>query len=155
MDPMQPIEGVALDKYAELCAKMKDTGGDADACARIAEENGVSRQAWEAAQKGWNARMADPTTAGTVAVAYMPLYQDALAKFGGPVAEASFEDYVKMTAMINTGDKSLDKMYARFDIDPIKWSQISTHWVDKLAKDPQLGAKFSVAVQEEIKRLNE
>ncbi len=132
---------------------MKDCGGDLEVCVRIADENGVDRATWEGAMNGWNARMYDPQTAGTVAIAYMPLYQEALKKYGGPAAEATLEEYVQMTSMINCGDKSLDKMYARFNIDPVKWSQISTYWVDKIIADPQFGAQFQTMCDEEIARL--
>ncbi|MEO6049027.1 MAG: hypothetical protein ABIQ57_16200 [Candidatus Kapaibacterium sp.] len=153
MDPLAPINGISLERYAELAAKMKDCGGDLEVCARIAGENGVDRPTWEAAMNGWNARMYDAATAGTVALAYMPLYQDALLKYGGPPAEASLEDYVGMTAMINCGDKSLDKMYAKYGIDAVKWSQISTHWVDKIIKDPAFGVQFKTMCDEEMARL--
>jgi hypothetical protein len=153
MDPLAPISGISLERYAELAAKMKDCGGDLEVCARIAGENGVDRTTWEAAMNGWNARMYDPQTAGAVALAYMPLYQDALKKYGGPVAEASFEDYVTMSAMINSGDKSLDRMYAAFNIDAVKWSQISTYWVDRLIKDTDLAVKFKGMCDQEIARL--
>jgi hypothetical protein len=153
MDPLEPIAGISLERYAELAAKMKDCGGDLEVCARIAGENGVDRATWEAAMNGWNARMYDPQTAGAVAMAYMPLYQDALKKYGGPPAEASLEDYVKMTAMINTGDRSLDRMYAAFGIDAVKWSQISTHWVGKITADPAFGAEFARMCEVEMARL--
>lgn len=153
MDPLEPIAGISLERYADLCAQMKDCGGDLDICARIAEQNGVDRATWEAAMNGWNGRMYDTATAGTVAVAYMPLYQEALARHGGPPATATFDEYVKMTAMINCLDKSLDRMYATFNIDVYKWSQISTYWVDALTKDPQLGAQFEKAVKQEIEIL--
>lgn len=153
MDPLEPIAGISLERYADLCAQMKDCGGDLDVCAQIAEQNGVDRATWEAAMNGWNGRMYDTATAGTVAVAYMPLYQEALAKHGGPPATATFDEYVKMTAMINCLDKSLDRMYATFNIDVYKWSQISTYWVNTLTKDPQLGAQFEKAVKAEIEVL--
>jgi hypothetical protein len=154
MDPLEPIAGISLERYAELAAKMKDCGGDLEVCVRIAAENGVDRSTWESAMNGWNARMYDPQTAGTVAIAYMPLYQEALLKYGGPAAEASYEDYIEMTAMINSGEKSLDKMYARFNIDPVKWSQISTFWVGKLTTDLALGSDFSDKCNARIEELN-
>src|ERR1041384_6275875 len=64
MGSLDPIAGISLERYAELCAKMKDCGGDLEVCARIAAENGVARADWEAAMNGWNARMQDPATAG-------------------------------------------------------------------------------------------
>lgn len=152
MNPMEPIAGLTLEKYAELCAAMRDAGGDPDKNADIAARHGVSRQAWEAAQQGWTARMSSPATAATVAVAFMPLYQAALARTG-PVATATFDEYVVMTAMINSGDKSLDRMYAHFGIDAVKWSQVSTHWVGALTRDPQLGARFGDLVKAEMQRL--
>ena len=132
---------------------MKDTGGDLEKCAAIAEDHGYPRSDWEAAMNGWNTRMADPSNAGKVALAYMPLYQDALAKFGGPPAEATLEEYVGMTAMINCRDKSLDRMYATYGIDAVKWSQISTFWVNKIIADPQFGVQFKEMVDKEMARL--
>lgn len=153
MDPLEPVAGISLERYADLCAQMKDCGGNLEVCAQIAEKNGVDRAIWEAAMNGWNARMYDTATARTVAVAYMPLYQDALARHGGPPATATLDEYVKMTAMINCLDKSLDRMYATFNIDVHKWSQISTYWVDMLTKDPQLASQFQDAVKKEIESL--
>ncbi len=162
MGALDPIAGISLERYAELCVKMKDCGGDLDVCARIAEENGVDRATWEAAMNGWNARMHDPATAGQVALAYMPIYQAALAKYGGPVATASYEDYIEMSALINTDMQGavrrptdFDSMYARFGIDVQKWSQISTHWVDRLTKDPQLGSDYGQKVRARVKELDE
>src|SRR5207249_2987402 len=78
LDPMEPIAGISLEAYAELCALMKDTGTDVDRQLAIAVEHGHARDAWEAAQQGWTERMSNPATAGTVATAFMPLYQSAL-----------------------------------------------------------------------------
>ena len=162
MGALDPIAGISLERYAELAAKMKDCGGDLEVCARIAAENNVDRTTWETAMNGWNARMYDPQTAGQVAMAYMPLYQDALARYGGPPATASYEDYIEMSAMINTDMQGtlkrptqFESMYARFNIDPPKWSQISTHWVDRLTKDPQLGADYAGKVRARIKELDD
>ena len=98
---------------------------------------------------GWTARMNDRATAAEVALAYMPLYQAALATHGGPRATATFEEYLEMLAMINTDLKEGDvrpvpfePMYERFGINAPKWSQISTDWVEKLTKDPALQADF-------------
>ena len=162
MDALEPIAGISLERFAELCVKMKDCGGDLEVCARIAAENGVDRASWEAAMNGWSARMQDPQNAGQVALAYMPIYQAALAKYGGPVATASLEDYIEMSALINTDMQGavrrpcdFDSMYAKFGIDVQKWSQISTHWVDRLTKDPQLGAEYGRKVRARVKELDD
>ena len=160
-DALSPIEGVTLEKYAELCAKMANTPNNDDAFAAVAEANGVSRESWTAARAGWNARMEDPATAGTTAIAYMPLYQAALAKYGGPVATATIEEYIEMSAMINTDlqgpnarSKDFDAMYAKFNIDPPKWSQISTYWVDRLTKETDLATDYAEKCRARIKELD-
>ena len=141
MGALEPIAGVSLERYAELCAAMKDCGGSLEVCATIASERGVAADQWKAAMDGWNERMANPATAGEVALAYMPLYQAALARTGD-VASASFEDYAGMITMLNHTRFGLDPMYAHYGIDVQRWSQISTYWVGKLAADPALGSKF-------------
>jgi len=160
-DALAPVNGVSLEKYAELCAKMANTPNDEDAFAAVAEANGVAREDWETARAVWNRRMEDTATAGTVAIAYMPLYQAALARYGGEVATATLDEYIEMSAMINTDlkganarPKDLDAMYAKFNINPQKWSQISTHWVDKLTKDPLLGKDYAERCRLRIKELD-
>jgi hypothetical protein len=158
---MSPINGISLEKYAELCAKMANCSINDDEFARIAAENGVARADWEAARKGWNERMENTATAPVVAIAYMPLYQAALAKYGGPVATATFEEYIEMTAMINTyletepkRPKDFEPMYAKFGINPQKWSQISTYWVDRLTKEMDLAQDFQKKTEARIKELD-
>lgn len=162
MSALSPIAGISLERFAELCVKMKDCGGDLEVCARIAGENGVDRPTWDAAMNGWNARMTDPATAGQVAIAYMPIYQAALAKWGGPPVTATLDEYIEMSALINTDTQEprkrptdFDSMYARFNIDVNGWSQISTYWVGELTKDPQLGSEYGTKVRARVKELDE
>lgn len=142
MGALDPIAGISLERYAELCAKMKDCGGDLEVCAQIAGQNGVDRQTWQAAMDGWNERMNNPATAGQVALAYMPLYQAALASVGG-IATASFEDYAGMSVMVNHPRYGLDAMYAHYGINVNDWSQISSYWVDRLTSDQPLNVRFA------------
>lgn len=159
---LDPIAGITLERYAELAAKMADCNGDLEVCAQIAEQNGVDRRTWQVAMDGWNARMNDQATAAEVALAYMPLYQAALAEHGGPRATATEDEYLEMLAMINTDLKEGDvrpvpfePMYERFGINAPKWSQISTDWVDRLTKDEQLGAAFGERFVARIKELDD
>jgi len=58
-DPMwAPIEGVTLDKYAEISAGlMKNTIMGLENVNKFAEAMGVPPGAWQAVQNGWVARM--------------------------------------------------------------------------------------------------
>ena len=159
---LEPVAGITLERYAELAAKMAGCDNDLERCAQVAEAEGVDRATWRAAMDGWNARMHDPATAGEVALAYMPLYQDALSRFGGPRTTATEDEYLEMLAMINTDLKEGDvrpvpfePMYARFGIDAPKWSQISTDWVETLNRDPERGGAFGDRFVARIKELDE
>ena len=60
-DPMmQPIEGIALEKYAEICAKMAKNGSmPMDKVVPFVESEGVKPGTWSTVQGGWNGRFAE------------------------------------------------------------------------------------------------
>lgn len=72
---MKPINGIDIEKYAELCARMNDVFKDKEACTKIAESEGISRTNWEAAHKGWQERITDPSDMGKTASRFVPLWQ--------------------------------------------------------------------------------
>ena len=79
MDPFSPINGITLDRYADLAAdvsELSDPREQADTVAR----KGVNGTDWEAAKTGWTARMQDPSLNGAVGARFMPLYQASLAR---------------------------------------------------------------------------
>lgn len=155
------INGITLEKYAELVAKMSDCTTDAE-FARRAEESGISAFDFAAARRGWTARMEDTANRGKVALAFMPLYQAALKKYGGAERTATLEEYIEMSAMINsdlTGEDRVRRtdfnaMYQKFKLNTARWSQISTYWVDRLGKDPQLASHYSRRVRERVAQLD-
>ena len=83
MDPWTPINGITLERYAELSASMAGET-DREKQALLAGQQGVQRPDWEAASAGWQARMADPALMGQVAQRYWPLYNAAVARRQAP-----------------------------------------------------------------------
>lgn len=161
-DLMAPVQGVTLQKYAELAVKMRGVAGDRDACARIAEREGVSRAAWEKALVEWNVRLGSDVATGAITMTYYKHYKDALARFGAPVASATFDAYVEMSAMIRSevdgsGARPTDvaSMCAVFGITEQKWVEISRYWTTKLMHEPQLFATYSERVRARVKELDE
>lgn len=75
---MDPINGIGLEKYAELCAKMQDVFNDTEACAEIAKAEGIPRRIWDEVHTGWQERMTDPADMGRTAAMFEPLWQKAL-----------------------------------------------------------------------------
>lgn len=84
MDPWAPINGISLERYAELSAEVEGTQDPATQ-SEIVGKLGVQRADWEAAKAGWTARMQDMSLMGQVATRFMPLYQGALARKAGGV----------------------------------------------------------------------
>lgn len=157
---MQPIAGVSLEQYAKLSAMMKDTGGDLEKCAQIAEANGVSRANWEEAMKGWTARMSDAATAMQVATAFMPLYNAAMTEARGGGEPLDLETYTKIVAEYsfekdaNGALVPASTIIARYGLDQTKWNEITAYWTPKVANgsDPA-HAKFAELMQKESDRI--
>jgi hypothetical protein len=59
---MDAINGITIERYAELRAKMDDVIKDREKCIRIAESEGIKRADWEAAHEGQ--RFTDPSDGG-------------------------------------------------------------------------------------------
>lgn len=89
---------IPIEQYAELCALMADTAGDASKENAIAAQHGVSPEQWAASKAGWTARMSDPNDMGRTAMAFMPLYQAAQAKARGGREPCTLEFYTKVHA---------------------------------------------------------
>src|SRR5579863_9028095 len=89
---------IAIEKYAELCALMADTGGDEAKELAIAAEHGVNADDWRASKTGYTKKMSDPSDMGKTALAFMPLYQAAQAKLRGGKEPCSLATYAKVHA---------------------------------------------------------
>jgi hypothetical protein len=150
MSPYEPINGISLERYAELGAEVADHTHDPEAQARIVEGLGVSRADWEAAQKGWTARMQDMSLMGQVATAFMPLYQAALAKKKGTV-EVSYDDWVALNAASQA--YGLERMLATYGLDMAAWTQIAGTWNTRMSQNMMQFQSFHPTVAAEAQRI--
>src|SRR5688572_23535446 len=149
MDPWAPINGISLERYAELSAAVSDTQDPAKQ-AEIVGGLGVSRADWDAAKNGWTARMQDMSLMGQVATRFMPLYQAALAKKKGPPPQVSFEDYVAMSGCVPV--IGFEGMLAHYKLTNTQWTQIAGDWNNKIASNPQY-MQYGMLVQQESARI--
>ncbi len=148
MDPYAPINGISLERYAELCAEVADTQDPARQT-EIVGRFGVSRADWEAAKNGWTARMQDMSLMGQVAMRYMPLYQAALAK-KNPARHVSFEDYVAMSGV--AAALGFEGMLLHYKVTQAEWTQIAGHWNNTIPTNPQY-MQFGLLVEQEAARI--
>lgn len=151
MDPYAPINGISLERYAELSADVADHVNDRERQAQIVASKGVSRADWEAASAGWIARMQDMSLMGQVATRYMPLYQAALAKKSGGVPTVSFDGFVAMSGAAKAW--GMDRMLAHYQIDMPKWTQIAGHWTTQVGQNPLQYGGYGIQVEAEAARL--
>ncbi|MCE9521707.1 MAG: hypothetical protein K8S25_04660 [Alphaproteobacteria bacterium] len=161
-DPLKPVAGVSLQKYAELAVKMRAAGNDREACAQIAAQEGIHRLAWEHAMVEWNSRLRSEATRGAVVAAYFKHYQRALLLHSERAATATMDAYVEMSAMIRTETQEPRKrpadvksMCQAYGIDEKKWVEISRHWVTKLTHDPALFATYSDRLRKRVLEMDE
>lgn len=150
MDPYAPINGISLERYADLGAELDGITDPAQQQAKVATL-GVSAADWEAAKSGWTARMQDMSLMGQVATRYMQLYNAALAAKKG-VASLSFEDWVAVSAAIQVyGYEGAMNYYKLSQGD---WTTIGAHWTTELSRDPMgLAVKRNALQEQESQRL--
>ena len=132
MDPYAPINGISLERYAELGAELDGITDSAQQVQKVGTL-GVSAADWEAAKAGWTARMQDMSLMGQVATRYMQLYNAALASKKGTVS-CSFDDWCAVSAAIQVF--GYEGAMAHYKLSQGDWTTISAHWQTELAKDP-------------------
>ncbi|MGZ3475175.1 MAG: hypothetical protein ACXWUG_13375 [Polyangiales bacterium] len=149
MDPaMQPINGISLERYAELGALISDFMNDQQRVAQTIQGAGVNLADWEAAKTGWTARMQDMNLMGRVAMAYMPLYQAALAKSKGGQAMASYEDFVAGQAAMKVYGPEVGLKACGVSMSD--WTEVSGHWQGNMAREMgRYAGHFNLVTQEE------
>lgn len=146
-----PINGISLERYADLGAAVADVMDDKAQVAEIIAAEGVAASDWEAAKSGWTARMQDMALMGRVATAYMPLYQAALAKRKGGQASASYEDFVAVSAAIKVF--GYEAALAACKVKASDWTEIGGHWTRTMGANMMEYAGHHDAVSREEARL--
>lgn len=162
-----PDVSVSLEQYAELCARMAETGGDVARENEIAAGFGISPEDWDAAKKHYTARMSDPSDMGRTAMAFMPLYQEAQARLRGGEAPGTLEQYSKVHAEMafrkdpEDPSRKIDFMIVLEEngFTHPKWLEMEGYWTPRVASDtdpkfdPEQAAKFRELVQKNLDRI--
>lgn len=165
MSTIAAIAGIPIDQYARLCAEMSDTAGDEGKELAIAAEHGVAADAWREAKAGYTARFADPADMGQTALAFMPLYQQALEDRRGGGEPATLEVYTRVHAEMafRKGEDGNQIAYQNVldehGFTHQSWLEVENYWTprvgapDQAKWDPVLGQKFRELMQKESDRI--
>lgn len=151
MDPFSPINGISLERYAELGAALEGKDQDPAGTAQVLAAEGVSQADYEAAKAGWTARMQDMSLMGRVATAFMPMYQAALAKKQGGSVRISYEDFVHVSALIKL--YSFEAGIPAAGMTMSEWTQAAGYWTSQMSANMMQYAGHSERVVQEEARL--
>ncbi|MBX3184025.1 MAG: hypothetical protein KIT72_00760 [Polyangiaceae bacterium] len=151
MDPFAPINGISLERYAEIGAALDGKDQDKAATAAVLQAEGVSQADWDAAKTGWTARMQDMSLMGRVATAFMPLYQAALAKKQGGAVRISYEDFVHGSALIKAYGFEAAMVAANITMN--EWTQAAGYWTNQMSANMMQYAGHSGRIEQEEAQL--
>jgi len=132
MDAYAPINGITLERYAELGAELDGIQDPSQQRTKV-ETLGVNGADWDAAKAGWTARMQDPANMGQVASRYMQLYNAALSQTKGTTS-LGFEDWCYVSASIQVFGS--EGALAHHGLSMSDWTTASAEWQTKLSQDP-------------------
>lgn len=158
---------ISLAQYAELCVAMADTAGDESKELAIAAAHGVSEAEWKDSKAGYSAKMSDPADMGQTALAFMPLYQEALDKKRGGGEPCTLALYTKIHAEMafrkdpNDATKKIDYqiVLAENGYTHQAWLECESYWTPRVGApdqpkwDPVLGQQFREMMQQESDRV--
>lgn len=133
MDPFAPINGISLERYADLGAALDGKDKDKAGTEAVLAAEGVTVQDYEAAKAGWTARMQDMSLMGRVATAFMPLYQAALARRKGGAARISYEDYVHVSALIKI--YGFEAAIQAAGVPMSEWAEAAGFWTTTMGQN--------------------
>lgn len=152
MDPLAPIAGLSIDRYADLSADVAVARGDALRIGEALGRAGVSAADWEMAHAGWSARLADAVLGLPLAAQFEARYHAALDRLLGPPPDVPPEDFAAMLGEALMG--GLPAMGQRRGVSPLAWSRISYRHRSALAAEPaRLTAILALAGQIAERRL--
>lgn len=150
-----PVEGVSVETWATAAAEMMQLGGGATVgeVNELLAKHGLTREQYDKAQAGWQAKMQGDTT-GVIATkygeAFQRVQQGAAAAAGGPGANGgepcSFERFIEvMVAQGCWAEQGLDvsaQLKQTFGIDVGEYSRWGAYWSPKMGMDVALSRQY-------------
>ncbi len=152
---LAPVEGVDVEKYARVAARIA-SGLPQDQLLSFLAEHGLDLPTWERANKEWTDRMSKDTTA-TIATIYGKAFMNSgTGQYGGAGQAAAAVGFVggtaagggepvpfdkfceiqgAMSAWATTGQDVNALLKKTFDMTAVDWSNISTWWFSQMTAD--------------------
>lgn len=142
---METINGISLERYAELVSKTTDTVTEEEFWQSI-ENEGVSREEWINAKDGWNKELMNPDNYLTTMQDYNNHFERFIELKNNGNPPCSIEKFADINAQIyyrkdpNDNTKNMDYEAIMKDngITSLKWTEYSGYWAPKTAREEHM-----------------
>lgn len=151
---MQEINGITLQRYAELICSTTDTVTENEFWEVLAKE-GITIDSWQPIKDGWNAELFKPENYLTLQQDYNNALEQAIEKKNNGNAPCTLETFADLYAQMyyrkdpNNTENLMDfsEMLKLNNIAPLKWTEFSGYWAPKTARE-EYSQKFYDLINE-------
>jgi len=148
MPEPERIGGLTLAQFAEISARLIGLG-TAEQCYAAAQAAGVDRATWDAANRGWTARLQREGQGSELARAHRRILVTSLRRLLGDREPISLDRYIAINVGVQSG-VAAEVVFAEHGETVQSFSASSYEWIDRFAADPWLEVYFQLRVQKGI-----
>ncbi len=142
-DPDAPIEGVTLERYAEVAVALH--GASPEEIETRATAHGIPSGRINAIAEAWNQRFVEHPE---LVRRYSDLYQQAMQRAGIRAPEITLEQYAEILQSGTSGEQFVSVL-GRFGLNLQTFALVSQGWIDRMSADPSLAMRLATIMQEQ------
>ena len=139
---MQEINGITIQRYAELICSTTDTANEEEFWQAL-EKEGISKDAWQPIKDGWNAELMKPENYLGLAQDYNNALEKAVENKNNGNPPCSLDTFADINAQIyyrkdhDNPEQNMDyeKIMKENGITSLKWTEYSGYWAPKTARE--------------------
>jgi len=154
------INGISLEKYAELLVKFVDTEDNEVSFREILGKEKITLENWKKAKEGWSLRMNDSQDKGKTTELFMPLYQAALERKYYEKEPCTLEEFTQIHCEItfkrdpydSTKKINYEDVLKEHNITISRWGLYKSFWTPRVAM-PKYHDSFVEQVLKNSERL--
>lgn len=139
---MNEINGITIQRYAELICSVTDTVTEDEFWAALLKE-GITKEQWQPIKDGWNAELFIPENYLTLQQDYNNALESTIEKKNNGNPPCSLETFADLNAQFyyrkdpNNNNELMEyiEVLKQNSIAPLKWTEYSGYWAPKTARD--------------------
>lgn len=176
VDPalIAPIEGVSLEQYAQISARVAQTSGAEAELESLLAQYGIDRAKWSRVNDGWIGRMRDDTSHAITTIYGRAFGSAGVGQFGAaaaagvaagaaagmtgvaigvqgsePVSWDKYNEIAGAQQAWSQSGKDVNAMLQQtFGMNAADWSNISQYWIMRITSEPQKAMEMTTLQQQ-------